>query len=479
MKVIRNYLYNVSYQLLVLLAPLITVPYIARVIGPVGAGINAYTNSVESYFALIGSLGIALYGNREIAFHRDNLQERSRIFWEITLLQAGTVTIALLGFLLFFLKIVPHYQLFFLMQAIGLLAGVFDISWYFMGLEDFKKTVLRDAMVRILSIILIFLLVHRAADLWLYILILSGGSLLGNLSLWPYLPKLVRRVPLKELRFWRHLGPAFILFIPTISMQLYIMVNKTMLKTMVSVKAAGYMDYSDRFINTAMVVVTSLSAVLLPHIANLFANNQIKAVHKSLYRSFQFITALAVPLMFGLAAIAPQFTIWFLTPRFSPTATLLMIQTPIILLIAWNNTLGKQYLLPVNRMRDYTLSIVCGAVINIIANYFCIKHFGTNGAAIATVLTEIFVTGYQIIVVRQQLDLRQMFHDFWKFMLSGAIMALCVVAVAHLLPLRFWAFLLEIGFGALLYGLGLWLLRTDILLAGLSEMKHRLFKHQA
>ncbi|AZZ60603.1 oligosaccharide flippase family protein [Oenococcus sp. UCMA 16435] len=463
MKIIHNYFYNVSYQLLVLIAPLVTIPYIARVIGPVGVGINAYTNSVVGYFCLIGSLGITLYGSREIAFHRDNLIDRSRIFWEITLLQIATTFLASIIFLIF-LKFEPHYQFFFLLQATTLLANAFDISWYFMGLEDFRKTVLRDAIIRVFSIACIFLFIHKPSNLWLYILIVSGSGIFGNLSLWPYLLKSVHHVPFKQLHFSRHLKPAVILFIPTVSIQLYIMINKIMLKNMVSVQAAGFMDYSDSFINASMILVTSLSMVLLPRITNLFANNKIEAIHQSLYKSFQFITALAVPLMFGLAVVAPHFTVWFLTPKFAVTGTLLIIQTPIILLIAWNNTIGKQYLLPVNRMRDYTLSIVNGVFVNFIANYFCIYYLGVYGAAFATVLTEIFVTSYQVIAVRHQLNLSLMFHDFGKFFLAGALMGGILLFTTYLLPLRLLSFIFEIILGVLIYSLLLYLLRTDLIL---------------
>ncbi|MDA5388917.1 polysaccharide biosynthesis C-terminal domain-containing protein [Loigolactobacillus backii] len=472
MKVIRNYFYNMSYQLLVLIAPLITVPYVARVIGPVGAGINAYTNSIVAYFYLVGSLGITLYGNREIAFHRDNLEERSRIFWEVELLQIITIFAAYLAFLVF-LHFDHHYRLFFLMQSLSLIAGAIDISWYFMGLEDFKKTTLRNSVVRIITIIMIFTFIHQPSDLWLYIMILSASSLVGNAMLWPYLPKLVKKVPFSSLHIWRHVGPSFILFIPTISMQLYIMVNKTMLKAMVSVQAAGYMDYSDKFINMAMVAVTSLSVVLLPHIANLFANNKLEAVHRSLYRSFQFVTALAIPLMFGMSAIAPKFIVWFLSPKFTTTGILLIIQTPIILLIAWNNTIGRQYLLPVKRVRDYTLSVSIGAGVNIIANYICIKLFSVYGAAVATVITEIFVTGYQIIVVRKNLDLKQMFHDLWKFFVAGGIMGIVVWQVASHLPSHLIWFLIEIALGALIYVVVALLLKTDIFLEALGYLKHK------
>ncbi len=323
---------------------------------------------------------------------------------------------------------------------------------------------MRDAIIRVFSIACIFLFIHKPSNLWLYILIVSGSGIFGNLSLWPYLIKSVRRIPFKQLHFSRHLKPAVILFIPTVSIQLYIMINKIMLKNMVSVQAAGFMDYSDSFINASMILVTSLSMVLLPRITNLFANNKIEAIHQSLYKSFQFITALAVPLMFGLAVVAPHFTVWFLTPKFAVTGTLLIIQTPIILLIAWNNTIGKQYLLPVNRMRDYTLSIVNGVFVNLVANYFCIHYLGVYGAAVATVLTEIFVTGYQIIAVRHQLNLSLMFHDFGKFFLAGVLMAGILLFTTYLLPLRLLSFIFEISLGVLIYSLLLYLMRTDLIL---------------
>ncbi|MFD0898405.1 oligosaccharide flippase family protein [Loigolactobacillus binensis] len=475
MKVVRNYFYNIFYQVLLLIAPLITVPYVARVIGPTGVGINAYTNSIVTYFVLAGSLGITLYGNREIAFHRDSLADRSRIFWEIELLQVSTILLAYVAFTIF-LSFMPHYRLFFLMQSFSLIAGAFDISWYFMGLEDFKKTVLKNAFVRILTIILIFLLVHKPSDLWLYIAIISASSIAGNVVLWPYLRQSVQKVALNKLHIWRHIGPAFVLFIPTVSMQLYIMVNKTMLKSMVSVGAAGFMDYSDKLINMSMVVVTSLSTVLLPHVANLFARDKMEAVRQSLYRSFQFITALAVPIAFGMAAIAPKFIVWFLTPRFAPTGLLLSIQTPILVLIAWNNTIGRQYLLPVKRTWDYTVSVSLGAFVNIIANYVCIKALGVYGAAVATVLTEVFVTGYQIIAVRRDLDLRQMFHDLWKFCIAGLLMGGAVWLLSSSLPNALIYFFLEVCAGVLVYVLLLIVLKADIFVEVLGYARKWLAK---
>ncbi|MCG0601703.1 flippase [Lactiplantibacillus plantarum] len=163
MKVVRNYLYNAGYQLLNLIVPFITVPYIARVLGPEGVGINSYTNSIITYFLLIGTLGITVYGNREIAYHRDNVNERSKIFWEIELLQLMTIVFAYILFLGFdFFQ--TKYRTYFLLQSLWIVAGAFDISWLFMGMEDFKKTVLRNTLVKLVSLAAIFMFVKNAGD---------------------------------------------------------------------------------------------------------------------------------------------------------------------------------------------------------------------------------------------------------------------------------------------------------------------------
>lgn len=138
MKIVKNYLYNVGYNILILLTPLLTVPYISRVLGSTGVGINATTNSVITYFLLAGTVGITIYGNREIAFIREDFEKRSQVFWEIELLQITTIGLAYLAFCIF-LFFQNQLKMYFFYQSFLIIAGAFDISWFFMGLEDFKK----------------------------------------------------------------------------------------------------------------------------------------------------------------------------------------------------------------------------------------------------------------------------------------------------------------------------------------------------
>lgn len=186
MQLIKNYLYNVFYQLFILIVPLITMPYISRVLGPTGSGINYLTSANTQYFILLGSLGITLYGNRQIAYLRDNKQRVSQAFWEIFLLRCLTTLVALSSFYIF-VYFNHTYQWAYLMQSILIIATTLDISWFFMGVENFKVTVSRNMIVKIFSILFIFTLVKTKNDVIIYIFILSLSQLLGNLTLFPYL----------------------------------------------------------------------------------------------------------------------------------------------------------------------------------------------------------------------------------------------------------------------------------------------------
>ena len=461
MKTIRNLFYNASYQLLITLIPLLTQPYISRVLLPKGNGIYTYTWSIIQYFVLIGDLGITLYGNREIAYHRDDKKERSRIFWEIEILQLCTTTISVLAFFIF-LHFDHQYFTFQLLQIVWLIAQGIDISWYFMGLEDFKKTVLRNTLVKAVSVILIFVVVKTPADLWKYILIQGGAQLLGGLSLWPYLRGSVERVSVSVNGIIKHLYPAFVLFIPNIAIQVYAVVNRTMLKQFDSTVSAGYFNFSDSLVKTILSIVTATGTVMLPHIANKFSQGDMRGVNNSLYRSMNFVSAISVPLMFGLAALSMKFAPWFFGHKYNEVGELIFFETPIIVLIAWRTVVGRQYLMPVKRIRDYTISVTIGAVANIIVNVPLILAVGASGAAIATVISEALVTAYQVFAVRDSLQIRKMFTGQWKYFVSGLVMFVIVNFISSRISMTFIHLGVEVFIGIIVYTVGVMLTRAHI-----------------
>jgi len=459
MKLIKNWLYNLSYNLLLLILPLITVPYVSRVNGVTGVGISDYTGAAVNYFLIFGTLGIGLYANRTLAYQRDNKVVRSRLFWEITCLQLLTLSLAFGAFMLYWL-FTDQYRTYLLLQALILPAAAFDISWYFMGMEDFGKVVLRNALVRLLAIGLTFTLVHSAADLWLYILFNTGSSLLGNLTMWPYLTKQIQRIPLRQLQPFRHLRGSLTLFLPTIATQIYLSLNRNLLGWLVSMAAVGYYGYADRVIRLVIGIVTASGTVILPHMANQVAQHQYTAIKRNLYRSFDFTTALAVPLTLGIAALGPSFSRWYLGSGYTLTGQLLVVEAPAILLIAWGNVTGVQLLLPLNRNQAYTRSVFLGAIISVGANLILIPLAGALGAAVATVLTEFSVTAYQLHAVRDFISRRQLFTATWKYLLSGLLM----FSLLHLLPVHnFAGLILAVSVGGLTYLIALKLLAAPVL----------------
>lgn len=463
MRVVKNYLYNVGYQVLAIIVPLITSYYVSRVLSPEGVGANAFTNSIIQYFMLLANIGIGYYGNREIAYVRDNKQKMAATFWEIQIVKTVMTVAAYLSFMVF-MAFYSGNKTYMWAQSINLLAVAFDISWLYQGLEDFKRTVLRNTFVKITSMIAIFIFIKSPKDVALYIIVLALSTLLGNLTLWPHAVNNYGHVDRgTKLNPWRHFVPTVTMFVPQIATQLYVQLNRTMLGLMVDQKASGFYQYSDNLVKLILAFVTATGTVMLPHVANAFAQHDMEKVHKMLYKSFDFVSALAYPMMFGIAGVSLTLAPLYYSSKYAPVGPAMLIESIVILMIGWSNVIGTQYLLPVNRVKDFTTSVTIGAVVNIIMNFPLIHLWGLNGAMWSTVLSEISVTAYQLFVVRKSLDIKKMFAGSWKYLLSGIVMFVPVFWLnTHMKASWLWM-LVEVALGVVIYAGMVCLLRAPVL----------------
>ncbi|MFE8701744.1 flippase [Cytobacillus sp. FJAT-54145] len=461
MSIAKNYIYNVIYQIVTLVIPIITIPYVSRVLGSSGVGTNAFTNSIVQYFILFGTIGISLYGNRTVAYVRDNKDELSRTFWGIFVLKIITTGSAFAAFLVF-LFVVDSYQTIFLIQSIYILAAAVDISWLYMGLEDFKKTVIRNLFVRVIGVICIFLFVKTSTDLWIYVFILAFSQFLGHLSLWVYLPKTISRVKLKWIDIKKHLKPSISLFIPQIAIQIYLVLNKTMLGIFSNTNEVGYFDNADKVVKIVLSIVTAMGVVMLPRVANTFAKGQINRVKEYLYHSFDFASYLSIPLMFGLAGIALEFAPWFFGPEFSKSGLLICVISPIVLFIAWSNVIGQQYLMPIGNMRVYTYSVVMGAIINLILNFLLIGPYQSTGTAIATVIAEFCVIVVQLYFVRHEFKIKKLLRSLWKYLTAGFFMFLFIRYIGNSLGVGYKTTAVQVITGAPIYFILLFIMKSEL-----------------
>ena len=461
MKVIKNYLYNVGYQVLAIIVPLITSAYVSRVLRPEGVGANAFTNSIINYFVLIASMGIGYYGNRQIAYVRENRKKMAKTFWEIQIVKTIMTLIACIAFEIFMMFYTRQVN-YMWAQSINLIAVAFDISWFYEGIENFKVTVLKNSFVKIISMIAIFLFIKNPSDVTLYIVVLATSTLLGNLTLWLNIRKDLPRVNIKSLNPWPHVLPMIELFIPQIATQVYLQLNKTMLGGMINETASGYYQYSDNLVKLVLALVTATGTVMLPHVANAVSKGNMQKVNQMLYGSFDFVSSLSYPMMFGLAAISLTLAPKYYGVGYEPVGLAMMIESIVILMIAWSNALGVQYLLPIHHQRDFTISVTVGAVVNIILNIPLIRTWGLYGAMWSTVVSETSVTLYQLWAVRGLLSYRKLFSNSWKYLVAGIVMFIPVFWMNQNLKDSWLMMGIEVIVGIIIYSTIVILLRAPI-----------------
>lgn len=461
MSVTKNYFYNLVYQILLIILPIITVPYITRVLGTNGVGINTYTNSIIQYFILLGSLGISLYGSRTIAYIRDDREKLCTAFWSIFIIKLVTTLIAYIAFIVFVHINKSNYSVYLWIQSINIISVAVDISWFLMGLEQFKKTVTRNLIVKIISVILIFTFVKTAKDLWLYILINGLSALVGQLVLWVYIPKIIVKVKIGYDDIKSHILPSIKLFIPQIATQIYCVFDKTLVGYFGSPSEAGIYDMGQKIVYMSLTIPTAMGTVMLPRITNTIANGDIQKVKEYIIKSFNFVSYIAIPLCLGLIGISKGFSVWFLGSEFFKSSYIMEIESIIIILISWSNVTGVQLMLPLGRANEFTLSVTIGAIVDMISNLILVRHLYSIGAAISTVLAEISVTSVQMYLLRRELPFKDMFKDMWKYILSGVLMLICVKLIGSKFKVGFIATVIQICFGVIIYFMVLFILKSD------------------
>lgn len=467
----RNYIYNVIYQVLILLVPLITTPYIARILTVDDIGIYSYTYSIVTFFVILAELGSAVYARREIAYCQNDKNKRSILFWEIIIIRVVTTVLSLC---LYFFYVANSANLkIAIIQMLYIVAVSFDITCFFQGLEDFGTIVLKNSMIKILSMILIFIFVNSEDDLIIYVSILAILPLIGNIITWKEISKYVKKVSINELKPLKHLRGILILFIPTIASQVYLILDKTMLGFFTTDNIEnGYYEQAQKIIKMCWTFLTTFATVMSPRIAYLYSQNDKKKLKEYMCDSFNFIWFLSSALAFGIIAIADNLIPWFLGSDYNKVIILLYIFSFILFPIGISGVIGSQYLVTIKKQRVYNISIIVGAVLNFSMNYFLIPRYYSIGVSISSVITEFIITIIQVIYVTcvlKDISLKDIFSNSWKYILSGIIMYICLRNISPYFDSTAIYTCLLIAIGALIYFLSLILLKDKLIFRGIKK----------
>lgn len=466
-----NYLYNLSYQILAIITPLITTPYVARILDANGIGQYNYTQSITYLFIMFVILGTRSYAVREIAYCREDIKKRSIIFFEILEVKIVTFVLFSLAYFLF-MSFYNQYRILFFILFLQMIAALLDISWFFQGLEDFKKTVIRNCIVKITGIILILTCVKTADDLPIYALILCGTELLGNISMWVYLPKIIKKVPLIELFPKRHVKSVIILFLPSMATYVYTSLDKVMLGILSNTEQVGFYSQSERLIRLLVTILTSLGIVLVPRMANLMKKGNWKEVKKYFTKSIQFIFMVSMPMSFGLISVSDQFIPWFLGKDFFASVSLLNILTPLILILGISGISGQAVLVSMGKHKYYTYTVIVGACVNLALNFLLIPNLQAKGAVIATVLAEGVVTILQLVGARKIVDLKKILRLTYKYVIGALIMFGVLMEVKSIFNNMF----IQITFGISVYSIFLLLVKDVLIYEVLNKLIWKLKK---
>lgn len=459
----KNLGMQTAFQILNTCLPLITAPYLSRTLGATSLGVYSFTSSIVSYFALFAMLGTVNYGTRTIAAAKENKEERSKCFWSIFLFQFTVTIMCLMAYIVYMFWICKDNYIIAWIQGITIVCCCFDINWLFFGIENFKITVTRSMIIKVVTVLLILFTVKSTEDLWLYTFIMAIGMLVSQLVLWVYVPRYISfcKISLKDIQ--RHIKPNLVLFIPLLAMSVYHIMDKTMLGILSSYEQNGFYYNADKLINIPLCIINGVGTVMLPRMTALYHSEKKEEANELLVSSLEGVGLVSIVMACGIASISGEFVPFFFGRGYETCILLTIVLSPVLVIKGFTNTLRTQYLVPLQMEKYYIGSVLSGAVTNLIFNLALIPKLGALGAVLGTLIAEFVACVVQFIIVRKDFDFKNCFKNCFAYLCAGVLMFISVRCVSSISVNIILKLLIEIATGGIVF----------ILVAGLFIYKSR------
>lgn len=447
--------------MLIYAIPLITTPYVSRRLGAENIGHYSYAMSIVTYFTLIATLGTGTHGQRITAYARDDTNKLNTVFWNTQAFRCITTIVATILYFIYLNVSKSEIGILEVIVVLNIVNVAFDVSWFFQGLEDFKQTAIRGLAVKITGLIGIFLFVREIGDTWKYALILLGSTILGNVSLWRFLKRIIR-LP-KKIEPFHGLKDIVLVFLPTIATQIYMVLDKSMIGWITkSNYENGCYEQSEKVVRVLLIIISSVSTVMFPRIASLYSNQNKKEIQNYIYKAYRVVFFLSIPFMLGLVSVADVFMPIYLGPGYDMAVPLVIIFSWLFIVVGMASVTGLAYLVPTKQQNVYTASVTLAAIVNFIMNLVLIPKIGAYGAAIASITAETVGTVFQIIycLEKRQLQIKNIFVPSWKYALSGIVMFMVLQVVKKQIGIGMLSLVVLILTGVIVY-FGIILLLKD------------------
>ncbi len=465
-------IYQTVYHVLAVCIPLITSPYLSRVLGADGLGIYSYNYSIVSYFMLFALLGVSTYGMREISQCKSK-EETSKAFFGIYSFQLISSFVSLLVYVVFTLIFVKDAVAKTVMwiQVLYLVGEALNINWFFFGLEKYKSIVIRNIIIKLLTFISIFAFVRERNDVAIYVLILALAHMLSNLVIWVNIKGKLKRVRIGWADIKKHIKPNVVLFIPALAASVYHIMDKTMLGLFSDDTNSGYYYNADKLLNIPMTVVAGCSTVFMTRTCALYKDGDVEGIKKTRNESIYFGMCAISAIAFGVCAVAGEFVPWYFGAEFEPCISLIKYFAVIVIMKTLSTHTRSVFLIPESNDKSYAKAIVFGAVVNLIANTVLMYVFklGALGATLGTLIAETVVVVMQIVFMKKASSRKECVKGIFFssiYLLLGAVMLLVVELIPLSLPSLVLTLALKILIGAGVYVIEcivLWLIRPSLM----------------
>lgn len=439
----KNIIYQMGYQILAVILPLITTPIVTRGLGADALGQYSYTYAIVSYFSVFAMLGVNSYGTREIAKARSsgNQSAVDVAFSEIYSLQIVLSLIAIGLYFFFVIFTGSRYKLIALIQGIYLFGTLTDVAWFYFGIEDFKTTVTRNIIVKLVSASVIIAFVRSPSDLLLYTITLIGSTTVSNIILVFKLQKYISfHIPTIK-RVLYHLKPNLILFVPVVAASFYVYIDKIMLGSISGTVQSGYYDVMEKIINVPNACVAAITNVMFPRIASLVSENSRnngKQISQYITASICGVVFFTVGCFLGLKAVAFLFVPLFLGDEFSKAVDIIILGAAILIPRGVRGVIKSECLLPYEKDKEVIISIVSGAVCDFIVNLALIPKYGAVGAVVATLVCESVSCLMMLFYARKQFDTLKHTLISLPFILFAVVMYSVITLLIKILAKDGW-----------------------------------------
>ena len=407
LNIVMNFILTISNFIF----PLITFPYVSRVLLPAGTGRVAFVTSLVSYFTMIGMLGIPTYGIRACAQVRDDKEKLSKTAQEIFVINSIAMGISLLSYLIALMTIprMGEDRSLFLINIATLFFNLIGFEWLYKALEQYTYITIRSIILKFVSLVLMFIFVQQQSDYVIYgsiTILASVGSNLFNFF------NLHKHIDLKwqnKMNLKQHLAPILSFFMMTVATTIYTNLDAVMLGFMKTDVDVGYYNAAVKIKAILVSLVTSMGAVLLPRLSFYIKEKKENEFRELTIRSMQFVLFISIPLWIYFTVFAKEGIDFLSGNNYAGAILPMQIVMPTLFLIGISNLLGIQILVPMGREQDVLKSVVIGGVVDLILNVIFIPKLGASGAALGTLVAEFFVTLYQVYVLRD--FLKSIVHD--------------------------------------------------------------------